>query len=208
MSFDPVLSDLVDQRLSDIAIAKKCVTRARSTVERAYLEQSAILTIYASLEGGVRDLVKALLREIDGSKIKYSDLTPCYATLALNKVCKLDREVKDAGKQISTTIEIIQAIMSPPKLPNDVDLESNLTPKVLKRVFASLDLPEPINSQTDENDLNILLRFRNNIAHGDRRMPIGLERLDQLSRIAVKLITEAAASISEAKRTEVWLTKP
>lgn len=114
MSFDPVLSGLVDQRLADIAIAKKCVTRARSEIERVYLEQSAILTIYASLEGGIRDLVKALLREIDGSRIKYADLKPCYATLALNKICKLDREVRDVGKQISTTVEIISAIMAPP----------------------------------------------------------------------------------------------
>lgn len=208
MSFDPVLSGLVDQRLSDIAIAKKCVTGARSDVERVYLEQSAILTIYASLEGGIRDLVKALLREIDSSRTKYSELKPCYATLALNKLCKLDKEVKDFGKQITTTVEIIQAIMAPPKLPNDVDLESNLTPKVLKRICLSLDLPQLFDSQADENDLNILLRFRNNIAHGDRRMPIGLHRLDQLSKIAVKLITATASSISEAKRNEIWLTKP
>lgn len=72
----------------------------------------------------------------------------------------------------------------------------------------SLDLPLLIDSQTDENDLNILLRFRNNIAHGDRRMPIGFQRLDQLSKIAVKLITEAASLISEAKKKEIWLTRP
>lgn len=208
MSFDPVLSVLVDQRLTDIAIAKKCVTGARSEVERAYLEQSAILTIYASLEGGIRDIIKALLREIDNSRSQYFDLKPCYAMLALNKICKLDQEVKDTEKQISTTANIIQAIMAVPKFPNDLDLESNLTPKVLKRVCTSLDLPVLIDSQSDENDLNILLRFRNNIAHGDRRMPIGLQRLDQLSKLAVKLITVAAVSISDAKKSKIWLARP
>jgi len=207
MSFDPLLAGLVDQRLTDIAIAKKCVTHARSMIERQYLEQSAVLTIYASLEGGIRDVIKAFLGEIDSSQTTYSNLKPCYATLALTKLCKLDQVVIDIEKQISTTTNIIRAILMNPKLPNDIDLESNLTPKVIRRVCASLEIPSLIQNQSDENDLNVLLRFRNNIAHGDRRMPIGMRRLDQLSNTAIKLIAAAAVSISDARANEVWVTK-
>lgn len=208
MNFDPVLSSLVDQRLSDIAIAKKCITRARSNVERQYLEQSAILTIYASLEGGIKDIIKALLSEANFSQTEYLKLKPCYATLALSKICKLDQEIRNIDKQIDTITNIVQAVTTTPKLPNDIDLESNLTPKVLRRICMSLDIPLLIQRPSDENDLNILLRLRNNIAHGDRRMPIGLQRIDQLSAISVNLITSAATLASEAVTNEVWLTRP
>lgn len=205
MSFDQKLLGLVDQRLSDIAIAKKCVTKARSDIERAYLEQSAVLTIYASLEGGVRDILNALLAEVDGARVRYIDLNPCYAMLALNKVCRLEQEVRGLDKQIAATKDVIREVMSVVKLPNSFDLESNLTPKVFSKISVSLGLPGIISGPGEENDLNILLRFRNNIAHGDRKMPIGAKRLDQLSGVAVSLIASTAAVVSDAYKGRVWL---
>lgn len=205
MHLERKINEIIDMRLTDIAIAKKCITRAKGEIERTRLKQSAIITIYASLEGGFRDLTKTLLEEIDGSPIKYSDLHQNYATLALSRVCRLDKEVKDTEKQIIATAEIIRTITSPPTLPKAIDLESNLTPRVIKKISASLRLNRIIKSQSEENDLNILLRFRNNIAHGDRRMPIEIERIDQTSSIAVKIITNTAHAVSEAYKKTVWL---
>lgn len=204
--FDKVIDALVDVRFIDIALARKCVTRAKSNIERQYLEQSAILTIYASMEGGVRDLVAVLLNKINESGATFSDLKPCYAMLALAKICKLEQEIKDLDKQINITSTIIASVMGCPRLPSVWDMESNLTPKVLKKMCQSLDLPYLLQDPSDENDLNILLRFRNNIAHGDRRMPIGSDRLDQTSRIAVKLITSAAVNVSDVGKNRLWLT--
>lgn len=199
------IAEIVDARLGDIALAKKCITTARSEIERQHQFQCAILTIYASLEGGVKEIIGTLLNTINTSGYKVSDLSPCYATLALSKICKFDQQISDLSKQRKVTTAIIDAVLNKAKLPNYVDTESNLTPTILTKISSSLALPPIIDNPTDENDLNILLRFRNNIAHGDRKMPINFGRIDQLSSISIKILCAVGASISEAHIQKVWL---
>ncbi|WP_442890282.1 MAE_28990/MAE_18760 family HEPN-like nuclease [Chitinimonas sp. JJ19] len=58
---------------------------------------------------------------------------------------------------------------------------------------------------SDEQDLNILLRFRNSIAHGDRKMPIDFDRIDKISKIAIKISTDFAVSVDEACKQKIWM---
>lgn len=208
MNIDILISDVIDSRLSDIAIAKKCITRSRGDLERQHLTQSAILTIYASLEGGIKDIIGVFLKNIDTSSHSIQDFKPCYAMLVLSKACKLEQTILDHQKQVKAILEIINAILDKPILPNSIDIESNLTPKVLKKICSLLDIPFIISHQSDENDLNILLRFRNNIAHGDRKMPIDMNRIDQLSNIAVKILCKIGSIVSEANKNRAWLKRP
>lgn len=207
MLVDTAISTIIDTRLSDIAIAKKFITTARSNIERQYLFQCAVLTIYASLEGGVKDIAGTILTSINTTSCKVCDLTPCYTTLALSKTCKLNQSISDHQKKINTTVNIVNAVLSRARLPISVDTESNLTPKVIEKICLMLDIQNVLINQDDENDLNILLRFRNNIAHGDRKMPIDFTRIDQLSGIAVKILCAVGSRISEAHSNKIWLAR-
>jgi len=206
MQIDSIISAIIDTRLCDIALAKKYITTARSDLERQYQFQCTILTIYASLEGGVKDIVGALMKSINTTECNISDLTPCYATLALSKFCKLDQAINDHQKRIKTTENIVNAFLNRARLPVFVDTESNLSPQVIKKICLSLALPSVFANPDDENNLNILLRFRNNIAHGDRRMPIDFPRIDQLAGIAIKILCFIGSRVSEAHDRRVWLS--
>lgn len=203
---DAAISEILNGRLLDIAIAKKAITHAHTPLERQYLSQVAVTTIYASLEGGIKDISAFFLRTIDCSLLTYNDLKPSFVHLALAEPCKLAQQINDGEKQVRTLMDILEILNSRPKLPNSIDTESNLTPKVFRRICRSLSFEEIPATQRDESDLNVLLRFRNNIAHGDRKMPIDLQRIDQFSNLVIELLFLFAEMVVDAISRRSWLT--
>lgn len=57
-----------------------------------------------------------------------------------------------------------------------------------------------------EADLNQLLRFRNNIAHGDRDMPVDLNRINKFSEIVMYILSKLTESLTIIYEQKMWLT--
>ena len=100
----------------------------------------------------------------------------------------------------------MDAVNGTAQLPGSINTESNITPKVFAKICASIGI-ENFLSNEDEKDLNQLLRFRNNIAHGDQKMPIDSNRIDQFSRISQLILTRLAEEVHECYLGNTWLIR-
>lgn len=195
---------ILDLSFADIALAKKCIANARSDIERGYLFRCAIVTFYAALEGGTRKMCSSFIRHINASACRLCDLNISYANIIISKQCKFDTTIPDKDKQKEITQNLLAAIARPAVFYDKVTVESNLKPKVLKRLCSDFGFSATLTAE-EEKDLDILLLYRNNIAHGDAFMPIDFKRIDQLSRITVHILSALAADIIDSVESKIWL---
>lgn len=199
------LSEVIARRQEDIAMAKRAILLGKTSEQRETLLKAAILLIYSALEGGIKNLCSVLFSEINTSELSPKDLEPAYLELALANVLKLSDPITDQDKKVKTTSEIRAAFLGNVKLPTTINTEHNLSHKVFSRVCRTLGVPYFL-SNRQEIDLNLLLRFRNNIAHGDTDMPINLDRIDQFSALVQAILIDFSIEIETAHRSQRWLT--
>jgi hypothetical protein len=197
------LSEVIDRRQSDIALAKRSICLARSDTQRNILFRACTLLIYASLEGGCKEMTSCLLSRVDKNRPNISDLTPPFLFLAIGRSCRIGEPVLDIQKRHKIAEEVRDAVSGPVKMPGSIGMESNLTPKALMKLCQSLMIKYPLDN-SGEQELNLLLRYRNNIAHGDQNMPIDMKRIDQFSHIAQFILVEVASEISECSVNAHW----
>lgn len=195
---------MIDRRQSDIALAKRSICLARTDTQRSVLFRACTLLIYASLEGGCKEMTSCLLSRVDKSRPSISDLSPPFLFLAIGRSCRFGEPVLDMQKRHKLAEEVRDAVTGPVKMPGSVSIDSNLTPKVLMRICQSLMIKYPLDN-AGEKELNLLLRYRNNIAHGDQNMPIDMKRIDQFSHIAQFILAELANEISECSIKTLWM---
>lgn len=202
--FSATVVAMIDKRQADIAISKRVLFLGRTECQKSILLRSCVLLIYASLEGGVKELCRHYLSAINLKKPGVQELHPAYLYLASRRTCRTDQQILDHDKAVALVNEIREFMMAPVSMPTSMDTESNLSPKVVARICRSLCLNEFMNND-QEAGLNQLLRFRNNIAHGDQQMPVDGTRIDQFSGIAQYILAQFAGSICEAYHGRVWL---
>jgi hypothetical protein len=197
------LSEVIDRRQSDIALAKRSICLARSETQRNVLFRACTLLIYASLEGGCKEMTSCLLSRVDKTRPNISDLSPPFLFLAIGQSCRIGEAVLDLQKRHMLAEKVRDAVSASVKMPGSISIESNLTPKALMRLCQSLMIKYPLDN-AGEQELNLLLRYRNNIAHGDQNMPIDMKRIDQFSHIAQFILVEVASEISKCSVNAHW----
>lgn len=198
------LFEVIDRRQSDMAIAKRSIFLARTEKQKNVLLRSCTLLIYASLEGGCKELTSCLLSRIDKTQPSISDLTSPFLFLAIGRSCRIAEVVLDLQKKHKLVEQVRDAVFGIVKMPGALDMESNLTPKALMKMCQSLMINYPLDNAS-EQELNTLLRYRNNIAHGDQNMPIDMSRIDKFSHIAQFILIEVANEISECSANAHWI---
>lgn len=201
------LIEILDRRQSDMAIAKRSILLGRTELQRKHLRSSCILILYASLEGGTKELTGELLSYINRTSEDVIKLETPYLKLAIERECKFSEELCDIVKQICRSGEIKKVILSKALLPGSIDTESNITPKTVKKMCISLGVNYFMNNEQEAN-LNQLLRFRNNIAHGDRDMPVDLNRINKFSEITMYILSKFTESLTQIYEHKMWLTSP
>ena len=197
------LLEVIDRRQSDMALAKRSIFLAKTALQKEMLFRACTILIYSSLEGGCKELVSCLLSRVDSAKPCISELSPPFLLLAIGRSCRIGEPVVDIHKKHRLAEEVRNAMSAPVKMPGSLDLESNLTPKTLQQICQSLKIKYPLNN-AGEKELNSLLLFRNNIAHGDQDMPIDMSRIDRFSGVAQFILVELASAISECSVNECW----
>ncbi|XOF33465.1 MAG: MAE_28990/MAE_18760 family HEPN-like nuclease [Candidatus Electrothrix sp. YB6] len=204
--FSEALAEIVDRRQADIGLAKRAVLLAKTKEQKKLLRGACVLLIYAALEGGVRELTGQLFGHINRKLEKVSDLSEPFLCLAIGGACSLENPVTNFIQQQKIVSKIRNAVNGTAQLPGSINTESNITPKVFAKICASIGVENFLTNE-DEKDLNQLLRFRNNIAHGDQEMLMDSRRIDQFSRISQLILTRLAEDVHECYLNNNWLTK-
>ncbi|MCT0245609.1 hypothetical protein KQ301_04730 [Synechococcus sp. CS-601] len=197
------LFEVIDRRQSDIALAKRSICLARTEAQRSLLFRACTLLIYAALEGGCKEMTSCLLSRVAKTRPNISDLATPFLFLAIKRSCRIGEAVLDLQKRHKLAEEVREAVSGPVKMPGSINIESNLTPKTLMRMCQSLMIKYPLDN-AGEQELNLLLRYRNNIAHGDQNMPIDMMRIDQFSHIAQFILVEVASEVSDCSVNAYW----
>lgn len=198
------LTEIVDRRQLDIALAKRLTTLGKTERQQSVLLSGCVLLIYAALEGGVRELVSHYLSSISRLRIDVQSLSDIYLHLAFRNLCKLSDAITDVEKQEKTVVDIRRAMYAKADIPGSLSTESNITPKVLMSICRSLDIDYFLSNESERN-LNQLLRFRNNIAHGDQAMPVDYDRINSFGDISQEILSGITLRLCEAYRNSIWL---
>ena len=93
------LFEVIDRRQSDMAIAKRSIFLSRTEKQKNVLLRSCTLLIYASLEGGCKELTSCLLSRIDKTQPSISDLASPFLFLAIGRSCRIAEVVLDLQKK-------------------------------------------------------------------------------------------------------------
>ncbi len=198
------IREIAERRQQDIELSKRSVLLYRNEEQKHFLFKASVMLIYAAIEGGVREMSSCLFGYINRQDKDVSALSEPYLCLAIASICKLGEAVINQQKQQKISSQILQVVMGKAKMPGAVDLKSNITPDRLNKICQSIDM-EYFLTNEDEKNLNQLLRFRNNIAHGDQEMPIDTQRIEQFNETAKYILEKFAAGIIECHQSSKWL---
>lgn len=145
-----------------------------------------ILLLYSHFEGHAKLMLTKCANQINSLDLDCSKTIPNLVASSLDSTFgalknpdkkhplfnkEYDPDFKELCRR-TEFIEVIQNIMlTKVKLKVDkiVDVESNLKPPVLKKIFFRLGFDHTCISESDLSNLNKLLEFRNNIAHGSKK---------------------------------------
>lgn len=159
-----------------------------------------ILLLYAHFEGHAKLMLLKYANEINALNLDCSKSVPNLVASSLDHIFgalknpdkthplfkkEYDPDFKELCRR-TEFIEVLNQVMDTKvslKVDKIVDVESNLKPPVLKKIFFRLGFQHECISDKDLGNLDKLLAFRNNIAHGNKKegMPISEYQLIRTS---------------------------
>lgn len=202
--FETACMRIFDERLADIAQAKQAIVRARRAHARHHALLSGMIFLYATLEGGTKQLFREYFQGINAQNLDYDEIKPCYVEYALRQCAHMTTNVQQYEARVRIAADILKVVRQDVLLPLQIPTESNLTVKVFQKLFGQMGLECPIRSRADESTLNHLLRLRNLVAHGERNVTVEIAKFDQMSALVLKLLAEVIRILVEAVEQEAW----
>lgn len=189
---------------------------ARLTVaRRETLFRSAVLILYAHLEGFIKFSFQAYILEVNRAALTCSEAIPAVVAASISeflkelrnptKKCHLfkkslphDEKLHVFAREqefVERVAEIGQSIV---KVPDYfVDTESNLKPVVLRKLMYQVGLPYDLFAGI-EGDIDRLLNYRNQIAHGSMRGGIREVTYMELRRVAFGVVSTVMLELTDA----------
>jgi hypothetical protein len=187
--------------------------------------RALILLLYSHFEGFVKFALVLYVEAINESGIYCSDASYAIAAAALEDVfhelreaqskCTIFKKILPDDTKlhriarerefIERSIEIMSRVV---KIPDGfIDLESNLKPVVLRKNLYKVGLPHD-QFKDIEGKVDLLLEYRNKIAHGRSRQGITDAQYLQLRDAAFRIMKEVSMGIVEAFIHKIYLRVP
>lgn len=179
---------------SNIATSKKA---AKITALRA-----GIALLYAHWEGLIKNLATYYLCYVSFQNCRYDELKCNFMALSINKEIKLFKESKKASIHNQVVNKIRTEGSYKAKIPYEdvIKTGSNLNSDVFIEIMETIGLDyaeyEPSFVMIDE----VLLKMRNEIAHGERLESIDLDekRFKEIYDVVTDLMNKFVAQITNA----------
>ena len=207
MFIDDIKSD-IDWRMSELASLKTIPVRYNLLNHHSeLLIKYAVPSIYALWEGFVKKSFELYAGHINSLKLNSSDIHINLFTHSFSTEDKLALEnprmsfVKKKEFMAFYQNKLKSEFTIPQKIPTKSNVDYKVINEILEK-FNLLALPE----QPYKKGLNKLLRFRNNIAHGDISILVKSEDLAEFSKLINDLMVEIFGRIEEGKLNETFKT--
>jgi len=187
-----------------------------SKEQKQILKKHTIPALYSLWEGFVKDAFAHYIKEINSQSIGFDEIAPELLAHSIdvhylkNKdyLNEIPKDFQKSIKRISNFVNDFKenigrnTVVIPLTLPT----ESNINYEVVTKILLRFNL-ETLPKEPYERDLNKLLRYRNNIAHGDFSIPIEPQVIDEFSQLVIDLMSEVLLKIINGYINQTYLAK-
>ncbi|PFK01321.1 hypothetical protein CN957_05430 [Bacillus cereus] len=180
------LSIEVEWRISEIAIIKTIPYLYRVTdVHKEVLQKYLIPALYALWEGYVVKSFEIYAKKINQLNLNMDELHPCILTHDLDIKKGLKDGRASSQKQVEFALDLKEYFSSEVSLSGKVPTKSNVKFKTINNILERFNL-EKFPKNYYEFGLTKLLKYRNDIAHGENSLNVDNEIVLELSDVVVK----------------------
>lgn len=227
MDYDIIASELEEEfswRHTEIRKLQNILSLLTDESEKTVYRKSLVVMLYSHFEGFCKFTFLYYIKKINGQEYKRKQLNKALITASMNteflayenldKKCKIfQRTLPDdtALHRYSRRIDFLDAFSdlldTIAHIPdNVVDTESNLKPIVLRKILFRLGFDISIAKKYD-NDINRLLKYRNDIAHGGGKFRYGLTNDDytDIKDATLQLMENIKELVAHSLRDETFL---
>ncbi|WP_156933711.1 MAE_28990/MAE_18760 family HEPN-like nuclease [Paracoccus sp. J39] len=193
--FDEIEHDL-DWREAELAVLRLFLANEDITErEKRVLFRAAWALLYAHYEGFCKFALTVYFDALKNSGKRCENFPPKTQAFALTEKLKAIRNLPPVNFIAAMRGFEVDVLAEPASFP-EVDTDSNLSPKVLKRLLEDADL-ELESLSSHNRSIFTLVNRRNKIAHGEREFIHELDYYLQFEAAAKDLMTELALRIDE-----------
>lgn len=173
--------------------------------------RSGIALLYAHWEGLVKNVATIYLCYVSFQNCRYEELSPNFMALAINKDIKMFAESNKASLHNRVVKRIRDEGIKKAKIPYEevIKTNSNLNSDIFVEIMETIGLDyseyEPAFKLLDE----VLLKMRNEIAHGERTESIDLDemRFNEIYDVIIDLMNKYVNEITNAVYLEIYKVK-
>lgn len=227
MDYEIISAELEEEltwRINELRLLHNIQTNFSSDKDRKLYKKSLVVMLYSHFEGFCKFAFTYYIEQVNQQHYKRVQLNNSLVTACMNnefnayddidRKCKLfknplpdDSELhrysrrKDFLNALNDFFNEIAVI--PDKI---IDTESNLKPIVLRKILFKLGFDISIAKKYD-NSINMLLEYRNSIAHGDGKFRNGVsdEQYSQVKKAAIELMNDIKDLVAHSLRDEQYL---
>lgn len=209
-------------RIDEIRFFENQANAINQLARQDQFRRACVLLLYAHFEGYCKFCFALYMDAINGESIRCGQANFALAAAALSQLFTelrnpesksplFRRELPDDAPlhRFARDREFLERVedwdQTSVQLPADViDSESNLTPKVLRKILFRLGLDHNAFS-TFDGDIHLLIKSRNGIAHGQQKGGIARQAYEQRFAAANVIMTGVKRAVLEALQGQQYL---
>ncbi|MGE1103394.1 MAE_28990/MAE_18760 family HEPN-like nuclease [Peribacillus simplex] len=199
------LSLEVEWRISEISMIKSIPYLYRVTEHhKEVLQKYLIPAIYALWEGFVVKSFEIYIKKLNELNLKLDELHPCILAHDLDIKKGLKDGRTSGQKQVEFTLDLKEYFSSDISLSGKVPTKSNVKYKTINSILERFNL-EKFPKNFYEFGLTKLLKYRNDIAHGENSLNVDKETVLELSDVVVRCMDKLSDILVDGMRNKSYL---
>jgi hypothetical protein len=209
--FIDFISNDISWRIKELAIIYSIVrTSPANTLKSSTMIRSGVTVLYAHWEGFIKSASTAYLEFISRQDLSYKDLIICFRAISIREKIKIASFANTLKSEV--LLEATDFLLNHQedkcylKWDKLINTQSNLNSSVLKEIIFSIGLDYTQFATKEKLIDNVLLHYRNNIAHGRGFYP-SIEEFSDLYNEILILITIFRNNIENAAILENYKVK-
>lgn len=224
MTEDQVFSDLEDgwaMRQRELLALQNFAARMESDEADKY-RRALVLMLYAHFEGGIKFSLQVYVKFLNELHITVGDASSEIAAASVSDVMQALRDPHRKCREFSRELPddsdlhrfardrdlmlVLPNIMSRKLSIDDrvVNTESNLKPVILRRILYRVGLDHNLYAH-HERAINMLVRVRNGIAHGETMAGVSKERYEELRDVVFQVMRDVQLKLRDCLHRRVYL---
>lgn len=206
--FIDYISEDISWRTKELSVLFSQIRKTpANTVKSRTLIRAGVTVLYAHWEGFIKSASTGYLEFVSRQGLSYKDLAVCFRAIAIKEKLKIATFARTLKTDV--LIEVTNFLLNN---QNDtcflnwdklINTRSNLNSDVLKEIVHATGLDYSLFATKEKLIDNVLLRYRNNIAHGMGMYPT-LPDYEELYREIIGLITIFRNQIENAAVLETY----